>query len=130
MIQKFVDRFMAKEDWIRDQLSKHPEDYGDVVKIVVQAIRSEDEYKGPDPERICTIDWGEYQGTLVYVIGDDGYQPTKYWYVFVGYGSCSGCDTLERIRNYEPCDAPPNKEQIDDYYTLALHIVQGIKEMQ
>ena len=130
MIQKFVDRFMGEEDWIRGQFSKHPGSYYDIVKIVVQAIRSKDEHESPDPERICGIDWSDYQGTLVYVIGAAGYQPTKYWYVFVGYGSCSGCDTLQGIRDDGPYDAPPNKEQIDDYYTLALHIVQGIKEMQ
>ncbi len=56
-----------------------------------------------------------------------GYQPSDFWYVVVGYGSCSGCDTLEAIRSYE--DTPPSVEQINDYMGLALNIVQGIKKM-
>jgi hypothetical protein len=43
----------------------------------------------------------------------------------VGYGSCSGCDTLQGISDYS--HAAPNEKQIDDYMTLALHIVQGFK---
>ena len=62
------------------------------------------------------------------MIAAGGYQPWEYWYVKVGYGSCSGCDTLEGIRDYP--DEPPTKEQIDAYMTLALHIVQGFKSMQ
>ena len=45
----------------------------------------------------------------------------------VGYGSCSGCDTLEGIRHYN--DDKPTEEQVRDYMTLALHIVQGMKRM-
>ena len=82
----------------------------------------------PDPERIHRIDDGNYQGTLVYVIGEKGYQPDKYWYVKVDYGSCSGCDTLEGIRDYT--DDAPTDEQAKDYMTVALHIVQGMKPME
>lgn len=81
----------------------------------------------PDPARIYQIDDGGYEGTLVFVIGAGGYKPSRYWYVKVGYGSCSVCDTLQAIRGYEG-DAP-TKEQVDAYMTLALHIVQGLREM-
>lgn len=67
------------------------------------------------------------QGALVYVIGATGYQPDKYWYVKVGYGSCSGCDTLEAIREYQ--DGKPTERQVNKYMTLALHIVQGLRLM-
>ena len=63
----------------------------------------------------------------MFVIAARGYQPSDYWYVKISYGSCSGCDTLEAIRAYS--DDPPTPEQIDDYLTLALHIVQGLKKM-
>jgi hypothetical protein len=82
----------------------------------------------PDPERIHVIDDGDYQGTLVYVIGSKNYQPDVYWYVKVSYGSCSNCDTLAAIR--DNANTPPTAEQIKDYITLALHIVQGLKEME
>lgn len=129
MIQTFVDRWMANREKVRAILAaKHPEEYKELVWHVVEAM-TEDEYgdAAPDPERIHEIDDGDYQGTLVFVVGAKGYQPSDYWYVKVSYGSCSGCDTLEAIRRYE--DTPPSAEQVDEYLTLCLHIVQGLKKM-
>jgi hypothetical protein len=129
MIQKFVNRFMAAEGTLRETFAaKHPDAYIDIVKAVVSVIGEEGAYGEPDATRIHQIDYGDYQGTLLFVVAAVGYQPSDYWYVKVGYGSCSGCDTLEGIRNYE--DGPPTKEQVDAYMTLALHIVQGLKSMQ
>jgi len=127
MIQKFIDIYMANKSVIEDLFKKqHPEEYKDVVKAVITILNT-DEYGSPDPERIHLIDDGDYQGTLLFVIGATGYQPDDYWYVKVGYGSCSGCDTLQAISDYSY--EPPTKEQVKDYMTLALHIVQGLKEM-
>ena len=127
MITEFTDRFIAKQAQVKAAFAAaHPENYKAIVRLVVEIIRG-DEYESPDPERIHQIDDGDYQGTLVFVIGCGGYQPSDYWYVKVGYGSCSGCDTLESLKNY--CDDPPTPEQVDGYYTLALHIAQGLKKM-
>lgn len=130
MIKEFVDRFMAGKPKLEEVFSKgHPGGYSDIVKAVVEVIRDvENNYSTPDPERIHEIDDGDYQGTLVYVIGDTGYQPYHYWYVKVGYGSCSGCDTLNGIRDYDYGDVP-TPEQVKEYLGLALHIVQGLKKM-
>lgn len=106
----------------------HPEDYKTVIRAVVQMLHdASDEYTKPDPERIHEINDGNYQGTLVYVIGATGYQPDEYWYVKVGYGSCSGCDTLEAIRCYE--DGVPTADHVKQYMLLALHVVQGMRQM-
>lgn len=129
MIAEFVSRFTEKKPELEKVFSeKHPE-YKEIVKAVISVIGNEEDYANdsPDPERIHEIDDGDYQGTLVYVIGAKGYQPSGYWYVKVGYGSCSGCDTLEYIRRCS-CTAPTT-EQVKDYMTLALHIVQGLKKM-
>jgi hypothetical protein len=129
MIQKFVNRFMAAKGVLRETFAaKHPDTYIDIVKAVVSVIGEEGPYGEPDATRIHQIDDGDYQGTLVFVIAARGYQPSEYWYVKVSYGSCSGCDTLESIRDYS--DDPVTKEQLDAYMTLALHIVQGFKSMQ
>lgn len=128
MIQQFVDRFMQAKPWLEQEFKKaHPEDYKEIVKLVIEAIRDPDGYDQPSTERIHLIDDGDYQGILLFVIGADGYQPRDYWYVKVGYGSCSGCDTLESIRNYS--DNPPSDSEVADYMTLALHVVQAIKKM-
>ena len=130
MIQKFVERFMESKPEIEKQFTeKHPENYEDIVRIVVEALYDQDdEYnKTPDPKRIHRIDDGDYQGTLIFIIGANGYQPDIYWSVKVNYGSCSGCDTLEGIRGYDT--SAPSQKQVKDYMTLALHIVQGLTEI-
>lgn len=128
MIKEFVDRFMEKNPELRAVFTEaHPEDYKAVIKAVVSILNDGNDYGSIDPERIHQIDDGDYQGTLVFVIAATGYQPSDYWYVKVSYGSCSGCDTLEAIRDYS--DDKPNEEQVRDYMTLALHVVQGLKKM-
>lgn len=128
MIQKFVDRFMQKKPELVEFFSaKHPEDYQEIVKKVVEVLADEGSFSGPDPERITVIDHGHYQGTLLFVIAEKGYQPDDYWYVMVSYGSCSGCDTLQAIRGYND---QPDEQQVNNYMTLALHIVQRLKKME
>ena len=128
MIKEFVDKFNKDKDKIQELFeAEHPGDYSDVVKNVITVLAELDNYDAPDPERIHLIDDGDYQGTLVFVIAQKGYQPSNYWYVRVYYGSCSGCDTLEAIRGYS--NEKPNEQQVKDYMTLALHIVQGLKGM-
>lgn len=133
MIPEFVTRWEARKDAIRKVFARaHPDDYTDIVKTVIANLHplSEGDYSPyPDPERIVKIDHGHYQGTLVFVIGAEGYQPSDYWYVFVDYGSCSGCDTLEAIRSASWTEEKPTEGQIDDYIKLALHIVQKLKKM-
>lgn len=139
MIEAFTKRWFERNHMVREQFeAAFPDSYTDILKAVVTMLHDEDEYNSPDPKRIHEIDEGDYQGTLVYVIGCTGYQPSTYWYVKVYYGSCSGCDTLERIREdatdwednwNERVDDQRKKEGVDQLMTLALHIVQGLKEM-
>lgn len=126
-IKEFIELWERNKPAIRAVFeAAHPDDYEAIVKTVIENIQSGG-YDDPDPERITSIDHGDYQGTLVFVIGAKGYQPDTYWYVKVGYGSCSSCDTLQDIRGYG--DEKPTRQQVDDYMTLAMHIVQGLKKM-
>jgi len=130
MIKEFVNKFMESKPHLKEQFSlEHPGGYKDIVKAVVSVLANEDGYSWdqPDPERIHEIDDGDYQGTLVYVIAAKDYQPHEYWYVRISYGSCSGCDTLEAIRGYS--DEKPTEDQVKQYMTLALHVVQEMKRM-
>lgn len=125
MIKEFVERWDSKKSEIEAKLTLgHPESYETLVKYVVEILHDGSEYASPDPERITLIDHGDYQGTLLFIIGATGYQPHDYWSVKVWYGSCSGCDTLEAIRKYR--SGIPTPEQIKDYMTLCLHIVQNL----
>ena len=130
MIQKFVDRWMSKKDEAAANFkSSPPESYCAIVRAVVDVLNDEDDFDTPDPDRITKIDHGSsYEGTFLYVIASEGYSPDEFWYVKVGYGSCSACDTLEGILGYER-EGILSDKQTQDIMTLALHIVQGIKPM-
>lgn len=128
MIKEFIEKYEAGKSAIENTFKAgHPESYIDIVKIVIEVLGAKTDYGTPDSGRIHRIDDGDYQGTLLFVIADNTYQPDTYWAVKIGYGSCSGCDTLQSIRNDE--DGMPSDAQVKDYMTLALHIVQGLKEV-
>jgi hypothetical protein len=130
MILEFVEKFNKYREELKAVFALgHPQNYREIVKNVITIIAKDGEYGNTlDPERIHVIDDGEYQGTLLFVIAANGYQPGDYWYVKVNYGSCSGCDTLQGIRDYS--GDMPTEEDVEKYVTLALHIVQGLKSMQ
>lgn len=132
MIRAFTDRFMAAKPEIEAELrAAHPESYDALVTRVVRSMAGaeEDDWRGesPDPDRITIIDHGDYQGTRLYIIAAKGYQPSTYWSIFVGYGSCSVCDTFAGIRDYS--DEPPNADQVTAYWTLMLHMAQSMTEL-
>lgn len=129
MEARFIERFDSKRDEIKETLAflldtcKYGIDYRDIVSIVIDAIHEGD--GDPDPNAISEIDDGDYQGVLLFVIPEDIYHPYDYWYVRVFYGSCSGCDTLQSILY----DSYSKEQQINDLFTLALHIFQGLKKL-
>ena len=136
MIEEFTKRWFERSHMVRSLFeAQMPGAYRDIVTAVVAMLHDEDKYGSIDPEHIHEINDGNYQGTLVYVIGASGYQPDDYWYVKVGYGSCSGCDTLGNILSgnwgHESEEEVKAWKQaaLDQLMTLALHIVQGLKKM-
>lgn len=87
-------------------------EYRDLLVLTVENIlNDEDDYVGPtwSTKEITEIDDGSYQGTLLYLIPEDTYQPSEYEYLmtYIGYGSCSGCDLLQSIQ-------PDSFEEIED----------------
>lgn len=108
-------------------------DYGDLVKLVVKHIFNPGYTelmrfpmgKGFNEDAIHEIDDGDYQGTMLYLIPLNTYQPSEYDYLmtFVGYGSCSGCDTLQAIQEYTKDSL--TTEQINDFMSLCKDIVMN-----
>lgn len=131
MIQPFIDRFQEiKEDLLKDFSKEQPSSYSDILTKTLTKMFSDEngepEYGKPDFNNIHVIDDGDYQGTLVFIIPKNGYQPSDYWCVKVDYGSCSGCDTYEAYAEW-------NEE---DYYksaphmvTMAMHMIQSMKDI-
>lgn len=115
---------------LRVLLSKsQPFTYEALVKhtlTVLEDVHDEDGYTRMDPHRIHEINDGDYQGTLVYIISEQGYQPSSYFIMKVSYGSCSGCDTLQSIRDSDYSEVPTSS-QVTQYMSLCLHLVQSIK---
>ena len=96
-------------------------EYKDLVKLTVMFIlNDENEW---DANKIKEIDDGDYQGTLLYLIPEDTYQPnsSEYLMTFVEYGSCSGCDTLQRIQCF--LDTKSRDKSIDDLMNLCKDLI-------
>lgn len=76
------------------------------------------------PDRITIVDDGDWQGTQLFLIPEDVYPPSpgQYLLTHTYYGSCSGCDTLKKINQYEA--GLPSEDQIAAYMTLLLHLIQ------
>lgn len=76
--------------------------YSDLVKLTFDTVFNDnsDMYSYDyrlDVDHITKVDNGDYQGTLLFLIPFDTYQPGEgeYLMTYVGYGSCSGCDALQ-----------------------------------
>lgn len=133
MITEWTTPFVEKKDefvdWLKTQANEDDLSYPSYLGLLSKALEivcAQVEFPygdKPDIDRIHRIDDGDYQGTLVFVIGADGYQPSTYWYTDVSYGSCSGCDALEAAWGYgDDCN-------YEGLYLIALHMLQRAKEM-
>lgn len=139
MIKDFNYDWELNKDDLKEYIKHHKlEEYADdykslvktLFKYVINAERTND-YERYDISDMKVIDDGEYQGTQIFILHKDTYQPTidDYVYTSNGYGSCSGCDTLLNITNYE-LDELPDDNQVADLMTLFLHLLQNCEEMK
>lgn len=134
MIKEFIDRYYQNKDILENYYKKNKQglysEYIEIVKALINYVINTKDIKGYflDVNNITVIDNGDYQGTLIFLIPLDSYQPSpsEYLFTYVDYGSCSGCDTLQKISDYEYQDYP-NNQQVKDYMTLSLHILQNFK---
>lgn len=131
MIQRFIEKWdnglkaALTEKWS----SEYPSSYDAIFKALCEGLAEGAYTKTPDPERIHVIDDGHYQGTRVFLVAESGYQPFVYWMCKMYYGSCSGCDTFQRIYDSGPWGGPITEQQTADFVQLALHMLQAMKEV-
>lgn len=125
MIKELVSSWEENKDLVRQELlKKHPEDYKELVTMLLSKVATP---LNLDLSNLTELDHGDYQGSLVYIIPENTYQPCTYYGAMISYGSCSVCDTLQRIKDYS--DGLPNEEQVEQYMALCLHIVQKFKKL-
>lgn len=134
MLKFCVEQWDKNKEKLRKDIENNLKDYNSnsydyMVKKVVELIFNDENSNYSetfDHENITEIDDGDYQGTLLYVIPKKTYQPSEHEYLmtYVGYGSCSGCDTLQAIQEWDSDNI--NKDQfIKDIMELCLDIVQN-----
>lgn len=140
MIKEFVEAWDAKKDDLRQYFRNHRQIEYDsyekllskILEIVINPFLLEkgDKYSTFVSDKTLKIDDGDYQGTLIFVFHRYSYQPDGSDYVCtcVGYGSCSGCDTLLAINDYTTKKLP-TEQQLEDYMTLCLHMLQRCNYM-
>ena len=132
MIKYFIDAWDKNKDRLRKYIEsnvqgEYAESYEDLFGAVIDNI-----IDGYNDIGFCsdtrTIAYGDYQGTLILAFAEKTYQPSvdETFYTVVQYGSCCGCDTLQRIAGYDYGDKPDSK-QVEDYMMLCLHMIQNIK---
>lgn len=136
MIKKFVNAWDKNkgslEEYIRTTNQCEYSSYDKLVRILFDKVinpyikeQSEGYTDTFDIDRIHVIDDGDYQGTQLFIIPLDTYQPCSYDYVWTchDYGSCSGCDLLMSISGYD--DGLPSDKQVDNYMKLLLNLLQS-----
>jgi len=128
MIAEFIQAWDARKDNLAYWFRTTPQEilsYEVILKAIIdEVINPTLDGKKWDSEKIHTIDDGDYQGCQIFIVPMDEYQPSpcQYFTTYQNYGSCSGCDLLEGIRNYY--NSIPTEEQVKEYMMLALHLLQ------
>lgn len=131
MIKEFSFAWENNKDKLEDHFETHVmgeyEDYISLIQLLFDiVINPEMDWRFiTTMDAICTIDNGDYQGTLVFILHKGVYQPSvgDYVYTSVNYGSCSGCDTIQGIHQYD-YDEFPDEDQVKDYMSLCLHLLE------
>ena len=126
MIKYCLEKWEENKEKLKNRLSKDLHlnscDYKYLVELTTLYILG-DEW---DASKITEIDDGSYQGTLLYLIPKNTYNPSEneYLMTYVDYGSCSYCDTLQGIKEC-PGDIITD-EQVKDFMTLCKDIVTNM----
>lgn len=132
MEKYFINAWDANKDKLEEYFKNNTMDnyceYNMILQKILKLVVNGHDDKKFEHDQVKTIDFGEYHGTLILIFTEDDYQPSinQTYYTHVYYGSCSGCDTLEGIIQYNRSYLP-NDEQVKDFMTLALNMIQNIK---
>lgn len=135
MIQEIIKRWEENKYKLEEYFSTTKQEKFASYEAIVQKIfelvinSDEDSYERFNINKMTVIDDGDYQGTQIFIIPKDTYQPNidDYLITHTYYGSCSGCDVIEDIRNYS--SGLPTEQQVKEYMILALHLVQKMKRI-
>lgn len=132
MIDFFVNQWDKNKNALREYFENNNmenyDTYEKLVKLVLElVINKNNEIYGEtiNIDNLKEIDYGDYQGCLIYIFPSDTYQPmaSETFYMTVDYGSCSGCDTLKSIMGW--FDEKPTENQVNELMQLCLNLIQN-----
>lgn len=131
MLQDIIKQWDTNKNKLEDYFrttrqEEYANEYLSIVKKIFELVLAEKSYQ---LDKITVVDDGDYQGTQIFLIPEDTYQPSADEYIITNtyYGSCSGCDTLQGINEYSY--ELPSESQVSEYMTLALHLVQKMSRL-
>lgn len=133
MLKYCLDKWNQNKGLLEEKLKKASTlnscDYVHLVKLLVEFVLNPgaDNDNRWNSSEITVVDNGDYQGTQLFLIPRKTYQPSEYEYLmtYVGYGSCSGCDTLQAIQDYWD-DKPLTEKQVKDFMTLCKDLLTNM----
>jgi hypothetical protein len=144
MIKEFTDKWIKNKNrlqkWFesivpnRNVFEEYEFTYEDIIRgIIIHVLNNHIDTEEPSNDikdfstDIKVIDDGDYQGTQIFIIHRNGYQPdvSDYFYTHNYYGSCSGCDTLLGIMAIED-----KKVQVKELMILSLHLIQKFEQFK
>lgn len=131
MLKYCYEKWNKNKDLLEATLRKtdlHAQSYQSLLTLTVNCILNNCDYGDPhwNAKRITEIDDGDYQGTILYLIPEDTYQPSEaeYLMTYIGYGSCSCCDLLQSI---EPdYGQPATDEDVKNYMSLCKDFITNM----
>lgn len=138
MIKEFVELWNKNknklEEEIKNSKNHHDFKYKDLVKMLFDIVINADKeniYEKFDTGNISVIDNECYKGTQIFILCENIYDPeiSNYIYTHTHYGSCGGCDTLLAIQECNNESDLPTEEQVKEYMTLCLHLLQKCNYM-
>ena len=129
IIEKWEANKHLLEKYFKETEQEEYLSYETIFKKVIELClnTSDNSWETYNLNAVTVIDDGDYQGTQIFIIPKNTYQPSFEDYLITNtyYGSCSGCDTLQGISSYDY--GLPSEEQVKDYMMLSLHLVQKMK---
>ena len=135
MIQIYIDNWYRNKDLLENYYRTTPKseysNYENIVRKTIELVLNTGErgFNQFDLTKLCELKYGDYSGDYLYIIPKDSADDIRECIYFsIYYGSCSGCDTLEGLNNYEK--RLPDEQQIKEYMQLSLNIIQSIKHFE
>ena len=137
MIKGFIEKWLKYNKDLESYLRNHNQSeyatYEQLVEILIKEIINKDEEfecNTYNINEIVVLDHGDYQGTQIFILHKNVYQPEPCDYIYTNtyYGSCSRCDTLLQISNYDT--KLPNEHQIKGYMNLMLNLLQKFRRIE